>query len=130
MFKANGKLVYDNKKRRAIVLVDDGIARFYRALVPKSQRWLKPKYHTHITVVRTGVEKVSDDLWGYGDGMDIEFSYDPYVWIGKVYIYLDIYSKDIEKVRENLGLPRLRIPHPSMTEARNCFHVTIANMKF
>ncbi|MHA2060721.1 MAG: hypothetical protein ACW963_00305 [Candidatus Sifarchaeia archaeon] len=130
MFKANGKLIYDNDKRRCIVTVDDGIGRFYRALIPKSQRWLKPRYDVHITVVRTGIETVSDDLWGYGDGMDISFTYDPYIWIGYKYIYLDAHSTDLEEVRESLGLPRLRMPHPSMTEARKCFHITIANMKF
>jgi hypothetical protein len=130
MFSSSGKLTYDHDKRRCIVLVDDGIAQFYRSLIPKSQKWMKPMYRTHITVVRTGKETVSDNLWGYGDGMTVNFTYDPYVWIGKVYIYLDAYSDDLKKVRVNLGLSPLRMPHPSMTDARECFHITIANMKF
>jgi len=130
MYESIGKLTYDNEKRRAVVLVDDGIARFYRSLIPKSQKWLTPKYRTHITVVRTGIETVSDDLWGYGDGMEIPFTYDPHVWIGKKYIYLDAYSTELEDVRESLGLSRIRMPNPSITDARKCFHITIANMKF
>ncbi len=129
MFTTTGKLTYDHDLRRCVVPIDDGIARFYRALIPKSQKWLRPKYAAHITVVRTGLETVADDVWGYGEGMDITFTYDPYVWIGYKYIFLDVHSKDLEDVRENLGLDRLRIPHPAY-ECRPCFHTTIANMKF
>jgi len=87
-------------------------------------------YPAHITVVRTGKETVCDSLWGYGEGMEVTFSYSPYIWIGKRYIWLDAYSEDLKDVRVNMGLSPLRMPHPSMTEARQCFHITIANMKF
>ena len=129
MFKSTGKLVYDNKKRRCVLLVDRGIAEFYRALIPKAQPWQIPMYPTHITVARTGIEKVSDKLWGYGSGRRVHFTYDPYVWIGKTYIFLDAFSSELEDIRENLGLPRQRMPHP-VAKDYYCFHLTIANLKF
>ena len=127
MFKSVGKLVYS--PRRCVVEIDDGIARFYRALIPKSQKWLKPMYDPPITVVRTGIESVDESLWGYMDGSNIDFKYDPYIWIGRKYIWLDAFSKELEEVRENLGLPKQRMPHPLGMD-HSCFHITIANMKF
>ena len=129
MFKSIGKLNYDNKKRRCVLLIDEGIAEFYRALIPKAQSWQRPRYRSHITVVRTGIENVSDKLWGYGKGMKIPFTYDPYIWIDHKYIFLDAFSPELEDVRENLGLPRQRMPHPKGMDY-SCFHITIANMKF
>jgi hypothetical protein len=127
MFKSVGKLVYSPK--RCVVEVDDDIARFYRALIPKSKKWLKPMYATHITVVRTGIESVDPSLWGYMDGVEIPFTYDPYIWIARKYIWLDAFSSELEGIRENLGLPRHRMPHPLGMDV-SCFHITIANMKF
>jgi len=129
MYKSTGKLIYDNDKRRCVMLIDNEIAEYYRTFIPKSQKWMRPRYRPHITIARTGIEKVSNHLWGYGSGMKIQFTYDPYIWIGRKYIFLDAFSTELEDVRAKLGLSRQRMPHPFGMDY-SCFHITIANMKF
>jgi hypothetical protein len=128
MYKSTGQLEY--KGRRAVLNIDPEIARFYRSFIPKSIKNQKPMYPAHITIVRTGIEVLSDmSLWGHRHGETLEFSYDPNICIGYKYIWLDAHSSELEGVRAFLGLEKQRMPHP-LGKEHPCFHITIANMKF
>jgi hypothetical protein len=126
MFKSFGKLIYSNG--RCIVQVGNGLSDFYRSLIPKHIKYNRPRYPAHITVVRTGIETAKLSEWGYKHNKTLKFTYDPYVWIGKKYIFLDSFCEELEEVRDRLGLPRHRIPHP-LGMNYSCFHITLANRK-
>lgn len=109
------------------VEVDPEIARFARALVPKSVPLRRPRYAPHITVVRNeAVPK--PDLWGRHEGVFVPFDYEPFVLNDEVYFWLRVYSPLLTQVRLELGLAESsewsRAPDGAET-----FHLTIGNLK-
>jgi len=128
MFKTTGKLHYDSVGK-VVLSCDTEIANYYRSLIPKHIRHMGQRYPAHITVVRSGRETVKNPkAWGRHEGEMIEFEYDPYVKIGKVYIWLDAYSDRLKEIREELGLESNRIHYPTQSLYLS-FHITIANKK-
>jgi hypothetical protein len=125
---------YDPKYGYRLALdIDKGIGLFYKSLIP---RWFQvngQKYDPHITVVRYEVPP-NLEAWGKYEGERVEFLYDPYIFKGTQYWWLDCFSKRLEEIREELGLP-LPPASPSSDFRQpidgfsKVFHTTIANHK-
>lgn len=130
LYKSTGILHYTEEDYRLVVEVDQQLASYYRALIPKWKSVNKPRWNAHITVVRPIKEKpIIFDAWGKYQGESIEFLYEPYVYEGKVYYWLNIWCSRLEKIRKELGLPvisEFTLPPEGFTK---CFHCTIGNMK-
>lgn len=108
---------------KAYLEIDPQIAAFYRSLIPKWIDYNVPMYPPHITVVRTGKEVPKNiQVWGKYEGKEIPFEYENTVGYDGTYYYLRVFSPEIERIRMELGLPRMR---PQF----NDFHITIANSK-
>lgn len=108
--------------------IDPGIAKFYRAMIPKS-RIAKPQmYAPHVSVVRKEIP-VNLDYWGLHDLKHIELYYDPYVFESDVYYWLNFYSHELEHIREELGLANKKWDIDPAEGYNKCFHMTIANRK-
>lgn len=122
MFTSKGILKYEAGHKLALY-IDPEIARYYRSFIPKTILFHTSKYRPHLTVIRTGREKpVNNNKWGLYRNFEIEFQYDPYIYIEDVYIWINASSERLEEIRLELGLPR----HYSYS---NKFHITIANRK-
>jgi len=85
-------------------------------------------YPPHISVIRREVPP-NMTLWNKHQGLDVVFEYDNYVFIGSLYIWLKVYSTELENIREELGLPRHRNTVIRPPNESPCFHTTIANFK-
>lgn len=112
--------------------LDPEISKFYLSLIPKSNIVQPQAFPTHCTVVRYEVPP-NLEAWGLYEGEEIELLYDPYIFSGTIYWWLNCYSKRLEQIRAELGfaLPALHpadwsIPEP---EFEQCFHITIGNSK-
>ena len=130
-FKSEGVLRYSNEGGyRLVAEVDQGIADYYRSLIPSYLQVQKPRWPAHCTIVRPGKEFPKRlDYWGSYDGDIVVFNYDPFVQIDETYYWLNAWCDRFVEIRTELGLPpksRWTLP-PS--GGFQCFHVTIANKK-
>lgn len=106
---------------RVVLEVDQGIADFYRSLIPKSFM-VKPQRHpAHVSVVRHETPR-NMAAWGKHIGEQITFDYSPQIVNDETYFWLDVKCARIEEIRIELGL----LSHPPW---RNLFHITLGNMK-
>jgi len=133
MFKSEGKLIYsdlpkdDLSQFRLVVEIDPEIARYYRSLIPKSISVSVPLYAPHISVVRKEIP-TNIDVWKKYNDEIVEFEYDPYIFFGQIYCWLNVYCIRLEDIREELGLTRISdITCPP--DKRPVFHTTIGNQK-
>jgi hypothetical protein len=72
---------------------------------------------------------VNLEHWGKYEGEPLTFLYEPYVYEGTVYYWLNIWCVRLEEMRRELGLPvvsQFTLPPEGFTK---CFHCTIANKK-
>jgi hypothetical protein len=121
MINSSGILHY-GPDIRAIVTVDQSIVSFYKALIPKYYNVERQRYNAHITVIRFGIEIPKYMAYfGKYEGEEINFEYDTQIRFDGKYYYLQVYSKRIENIRLELGLPKFR--------RDNCYHITIGNNK-
>lgn len=120
----------ENDGYRLVLEVDKDLARYYRSLIPKWVRTNLPMYHPHVTVVRPEKEvPLNLEPWGKYEGEEVEFKYEPIVYSGKVYFWLNVFCSRLESVREELGLPvssEYTLPPEGF---KKCFHISIANTK-
>lgn len=108
---------------RAVVEVDDNLAKYYLALLPNYIDANPQMYRAHITVVRIGKEPVPNmEVWKKYTNEVIPFAYSPTVETDGTYYYLKVRCLRIQQIREELGLPAFR-------PGRDCYHLTIANCK-
>ena len=108
-------------------LVDPGVAEFYRHLVPKTQKCQPGRYAPHVTVVRNEFPQ-NMEKWGLYEDKEVDITYSTFLRYDGTYWWLDCYSKFLEQVREELGLPRFgkwNMP----PDGKACFHMTIGNSK-
>jgi hypothetical protein len=122
IFKAKGWVEY-GPGLRCVLRVDQGIANFYKSLIPKTIWVNGMRNPAHITIVRTGVE-IPGNLanWGVDSGKWLTYTYCNEIKLDKYYAVLPVMSNDIGDLREKLGLPRYRIGHTK-------YHITIGNFK-
>jgi hypothetical protein len=113
---------------RLVAEADQGLSDFYRSLIPRYKGVRRQRYGAHISVVRHEIP-LNLDAWGKHDGEEIEFWYDNEIKWGKVYYWLNCFSKKLEEVRTELGLPvssEYTRPPDSWVK---CFHLTLGNVK-
>ena len=129
--KSVGVLKYSSYSR-LVVEVDPALGEYYYSLIPKSKYATKPRYASHITVVRPDQETpVHREHWGKYEGEQVEFLYSPVVHYGKIYYWLDVLCLRLEDIRFELGLPiwfyNDRTPPPD--GYGKFFHITLGNTK-
>ena len=119
---------YQGAGYKLAVDIDPEITRFYRSLIPKNIKTNPQMYDAHISVVRKEVPP-NLEFWERYEGQEIEFLYSPIIYYGEVYVWLNCFSKRLEEIRLELGLP-VDSPYtrpPSGLE--KTFHSTICNLK-
>lgn len=128
---AVGTLCYGDN-HRLTVDIDPGLASFYRRLMPKNLKAQKPRWPTHITVVRAEKETpVNLEHWGKYDGEEVTFMYDNNLYIDRHYYWLNVWCDRLSEIRTELGLPpKSRWTRPPSGGFHECFHITVANKKF
>ncbi len=130
LFHSSGPLRYSqpNGGYKAIVEADTGIGKYYRSLIPKWIDTNPQKYDAHISVVRNETP-INLDLWGKYEGEMIEFTYANHVYNNQTYWWLNVFSKRLEDIRVELGLPvssQYTLPPSGWIK---CFHLTLGNSK-
>lgn len=119
----------ENVGYRLVVDIDPGISEYYRALIPLGMVQLnKQMYSPHISVVRKEVPP-NIEFWGKYEGEEVDFAYDNVVHHSATYWWLNCFSKRLEEIRLELGLP-VNSPYTLPPEGfAKCFHSTIGNTK-
>jgi len=105
------------------------VSAYYRSLIPKYLGAIAPRYKPHISVVRKDnilAEKMY--IWGKYEAQEVSFVYGDQIKTDGLYFWLTVYSKQLEELREELGLP-LWNEKEKPQGFHQSFHVTIANMK-
>jgi hypothetical protein len=129
LFESVGTLRYSvGTTYKLIVEVDPEIVRYYRSLIPP---WIKTNpqmYAPHISVVRKEIPPVLD-FWGKYEGQKLSFHYSNIVYNGTVYWWLNAYSKRLEEIRVELGLPVSTQYTRPPGDYVKCFHITLGNQK-
>jgi len=122
LFETTGVLDYGSDSY-SVLNLDQEIGRLYCYFIPKHIYWNPPMWQSHVTVTRTGMETITNrKAWGKYSGHKFKIQYSPCIMFGATYIWLPAFSKDLEEIRLELGLPR----HFNSFQQ---FHITIANMK-
>jgi hypothetical protein len=85
-------------------------------------------YAAHISVVRKE-HPPNLGIWGQHEGEIVEFFYHPHVYSSELYFWLNVFSKRLEEIRLELGLPVSSPYTLPPCGFDKCFHTTIANSK-
>ena len=132
LFNATGIVHYDKfeGEYRLVIKVNQEISNYYFSLIPKYYKVNRPRWPAHITLVRSGKEVPKNmAFWGVYEGKRIPFLYDPEIKSGTMYYWLNIWCKQFENMRFELGLPVVsQYAMPPLGFVK-CFHCTIANIK-
>lgn len=133
LYWSKGVLKYnqptDTVGYRLVVDIDPEITDYYRALIPPWKGKLnKQMYAPHISVVRKEIPPLPE-FWGRYEGEVIEFAYDNVIHSSPTYWWLNCFSKRLEDIRLELGLP-VDSPYTLPPEGfAKCFHSTLGNFK-
>ena len=129
LFTAKGKLRYGSEGK-VVVEIQQELADYYRSMIPPWRTVNRQMWPAHITIVRSGKERPTKmEHWGKYDQEEIEFSYEPHVYEGTVYYWLNCFCVRLEEIRSELGLPvvsEYTLPPEGFIK---CFHCTIGNKK-
>lgn len=132
LFKCFGYLQYNkmNSDLGVSLIVPQDLSDYYRTLIPKYKKVVRQKYHAHITVVRIyGEHPTNLDFWEVHANKRFSFYYSNTIHESTNYYWLNCFSKDLENVRQELGLRNDFIPHPAPDGFKKYFHITIGNKK-
>lgn len=131
MYNATGTLHYtidDVVGYKLFVKLDDpNIAAYYRSLIPTYKCVTSQRYPPHISVVRYETPARLEN-WGKYESNKIMFQYSNVIHYGKVYFWLNAFSKQLEDIRLELGLSLESITRPPCSY-KKVFHITIGNIK-
>lgn len=127
MFKSVGKLIYSENPYKLIVEVGTGLADYYRSLIPKYININKPMYPPHISVVRNEIP-IYLSSWNKYKDCSVVFEYEGEIYNDETYYWLNAYSKDLEEIRQQLGLSKTSEITRS-PDGRHKFHITLGNLK-
>lgn len=118
MYKITGKI--EVRPRSIVANIDKELVRYYRCLVPKYYYIQSPKYHPHVTLVRSGeLELITKKFSG-----TVDIYYSPVIYYKEPYFWLNCWSEEIGNIREELGLKRYRFEDENPS-----YHITIGNIK-
>lgn len=111
-------------ERKVTLELGRDFGEYYRSLIPKCIKTQAQAYDAHVTIVRGGLEPIVNmEAWGKHEGKEIFFYYLPNVrYYANVYV-LDVFCKELNDIRLELGITQWR-------QGYKRFHVTIANDKF
>ena len=127
--KSIGHLYYGDD-HKLIVQIDQGISDYYRSLIPKHMEVSSPMWPAHITVVRTQKEIPTNlQFWKKYDYQPIEFYYSSIIDWDETYYWLDVYCKQLEFIRKELGLSNVSQYTLPPSGFKKVFHTTIGNKK-
>lgn len=126
-FQAYGQLRYFEDPYKLIVEVEPEISYYYASLVPKYFRLNRQKYAPHISVVRHEIP-VKLENWRKYEGSLISFNYNNEIENDEKYFWLGAASKELEKIRVELGLVNVNWITKTPDGSHN-FHITIGNIK-
>lgn len=84
-------------------------------------------YSSHISTVRNETP-LNLSVWRKYHQQEISFDYEPFIYNGTVYYWLNAYSKNLEDIRLELGLPNTS-EFTRSPDGRHKFHITIGNLK-
>lgn len=128
LFQSTGHIRY-GQDGRLVLDVDQGISDYYRSLIPKCKNVQRPRWNAHVTIVRIGKEiPRHKGLWRKYSWQKVDFVYDPYIYEDGLYFWLNVFSKKLEHIRRELGLPMMSTFAPPKGYDKS-FHITIANKK-
>ena len=130
LYRSTGTLHYSTGEvgYRLVLNIDQGLLDYYRSLIPKWYVVSRQRYGAHISVVRKETPKVLEH-WGKYEGEKIEFFYSNDLQHDHQYWWLNCFSKDLEKIRKELGLP-VSSPYTLPPDGFvKCFHSTVGNTK-
>lgn len=131
MFTSVGKLYYSENPIKLVLNVDQQISDYYRATLPKAltQKIFlnKQKYPAHISIVRKEIPP-NMAVWRKYQGQRVKFQYEHGVDWNKTYFWINVWSDDIEKIRNELGLKNTS-PYTRSPDGTHRFHITIGNVK-
>ncbi len=119
-FPSLGYLKY-GPEIKLVLAADEGIAEYYRSMVPKSITINPQRYPAHVSVVRRETPPLMS-AWGVHEGAPVWFEYENIIANDEKYYWLNVRCKRLEEIRVELGLE----PHPWW---RNSYHLTIGNVK-
>ena len=129
LYKSTGTLQY-SKDWRLVLKVDQDLADYYRALIPKYHTNQRPRWAAHVTVVRQEKETpVNKQHWWKYNNHKVEFTYSPIVHFDKIYYWINVWCTKLEDIRTELGMKvytPFTLPPSGFTKN---FHCTIANQK-
>ena len=118
LFTSKAQLFYYTKW--IIADCDPGIMEYYSWLYWRRHgiKLLKPMHGSHISIVRGEEEGIDCGWWkSRMDGPMVEFSYSIEMREQETYVWLDVFSSELEEVRTDLGL--------SNTPPTFNFHLTL-----
>lgn len=130
LFGSVGTLRYSIEPKvgyKLVLRTDRGISDFYYSLIPKAHYVIKPMYKSHISVVRKQTPTKLEN-WGKYEGRRVEFFYSPIIRNDAVYYWINCFSLELEKIRDELGLDWKGRTKPE-GEFNRFFHITIGNLK-
>lgn len=105
-----------------VAWLERDLAEYYRSLIPKYYNVQGTRYKPHLTIVRLDLETPDKKLWYNHNSEIILIHYVPEIKTDGLYWWLDAYSKDVEKIRKEVGLPKYR-------DGFDRYHITIGNNK-
>lgn len=124
IYSSSAIIHYDILHSKIVAWVDRQLTLYYWSLLPRYLYVSTQRYKPHITIVRSPPKEVVDNFHNLSkwDGRSISFSYNGIIHFSHPYFYLEIESREISIIREELGLPRFRAGF-------SCYHLTIGNIK-
>lgn len=129
-FESSGTLRYSINPYKLIVEVDKDLAKYYRSMIPKYFKTNTQAYSPHISVVRNETP-AKLEFWHKYEGEIIVFTYSNIIYQNDTYYWINVYSRQLEDIREELGLLRksdFPSPHRPL-EFDWTFHITVGNAK-
>jgi hypothetical protein len=128
MFASTGYLRYFKEPLLKVILeIDQEISDYYRSFVPKYIKLQRQMYPAHVSVVRKEMPKNMEN-WCKYDGKLFNFEYEGFIFNDEKYYWLNVFSTELENVREELGLEKVSDITRS-PDGKHRFHTTIGNVK-
>jgi hypothetical protein len=131
MYKSSGIIKYnyiDGYGHRMVVETDPELSRYYFSLLPKYLHIKSQGWKPHISLIRNEIPAYPARIFAYID-QRVSFLYDPYIFNDEQYYWINCYSKELEAIREDVGLPYIgKFWKPPLYYLRS-FHITIGNIK-
>lgn len=131
LYKSIGTIQYsiDSKVGYRLVLnCDQGISNYYRNLIPKYYYVNGLRFPAHVSIIRHEKPWILEN-WEKRQGEEIEYYYDNDIKFGNLFAWLNVFSKDLEEIRVELGLKiqtQYTVPPPGF---KKTFHMSIGNFK-